>query len=473
MPTSKDHLPPPLPRLLARALKLPLSPTKQALQIVPIQLRAWLSDQTDTACRPWYILCLELYPRGKVINQRLHNPASQKPTADHLLAFLLHHMLTPPSDEPCHRPTHVSFLDPRTTARVAPLLAPLKIQTATLSLADGVQQYVRTFSDRLIQLEKATRADASERPGLLKHTDIPIPVCSALYSAAVEMYRVTPWARIPEHIALEIKLPSASKQDRYRDRYYCTVLGSDQKAFGFALMPSLSELRLKYRRAVLPRDEIADDDDDDDGALFGDAVVGGKGAGGDGRSGDRVGMRDEILVCGTCGRRVGEVRGAGDGARYVYRCGGCRRLLYCDERCQKLDWRARHRDECRQATQDPDYVFKREEWGWLNRELALLFLDPTAVPFDDLDAVEEHGWAFLAEESPPLYPMPFVTVQGSSAAVQRMDRPSLKEIGYMTLVAKAMKECVSPPPSDGVLHLASGVSISVAENLAESLHSPI
>lgn len=263
------------------------------------------------------------------------------------------------------------------------------------------------------------------------------------------MYRLTPWSRIPEHIALEIKFPTSSKHDRYRDRFYCTILGSDQKAFGFALMPSLKELRVKYRRAVLP---------DDNEPLHASTP-------------SVASMAADILVCGACGRRVGETR-LSDGTRYVDRCSGCRRMLYCNDRCQKLDWRARHREECRQATLDPDYVFKRDEWAWLNRELALLFLDPTSIPFDDLDAVEEHGWSYIDHESPPVYPMPFVTVQGSTAAVQRMDRPTVQEIEFMTLVAKAMKECISPPPSDGVLHLASGISISMAENLAESLHSP-
>lgn len=437
---------------LDAAQRVPRSDSKLVLQVVAIQLRVWLADQNDVACRPWYILCLELYPRGKVLNQRLHSPASQKPPASAFLSFVLDHIVSPPEGEKCLRPTHVSFVEKETTDSLCPMMEKLKIETSTLTLPDGIDQYVRLFSDKLLEMDKASRGEASERPGILSVQGITPEMGGNLSDAAVQMYRAGPWRRIPEHVALEIRFPSMDEGSQYRDRYYVTVLGSDEKAYGFALMPSLSELRAKYRRAVMRRADDGEEDDRDGGGISK--------------------LRGDMTVCGACGKRVGDGV-MKDGVRYVDRCGGCKRLLYCEERCQRLDWRSRHRHECQQATTDPDYVFKRREWAWLDRELALLFLDPTSVPFDDLDANEQYGWKFIDRVSPPLYPMPFVTVQSSTSTLNRMDRPSPKELIFMTLVARALTECVSPPPKGGTLHLASGVSISFAENLAQSLHSPI
>lgn len=445
---------PHLSRKLDEAQRIPRSDSKLVLQIVTIQLRVWLADQNDVACRPWYIFCLELYPRGKVINQRLHSPASQMPTASALLSFLLDHIANPPDDERRVRPTHVSFVEEATTSLLRPVLERLKVETGTLTLPDGIDDYVRLFSNKLLEMDRASRGEASERPGMLSVKGVTPEMGSKLCQAALRMYRAAPWRRIPEHVALEIWLPSIEGEGQYRDRYYVTVLGSDEKAFGFALMPSLGELRAKYRRAVLSKTggEWEEEDEGEDNGV-------GK-------------LRHDIMVCGACGKRVGDAV-MNDGIRYVDRCGGCKRLLYCGKRCQKLDWRARHRQECQQATSDPGYVFKREEWAWLNRELALLFLDPTSIPFDDLDASAQYEWKFVDDSSPPLYPMPFVTVQGSTSALNRMDRPTPNELTYMRLIASALTECVSPPPLDGTLHLASGVSISFAENLAESLNSPM
>lgn len=467
-----------LGRKLESALQVAQIDGKSALQIVPVQLRVWLADQNDVACRPWYIFCAELYPRGKVINQRVHSPASEKPDALALLNFFVDHVLNPPDGEARQRPTHVSFVDESVTATLKPALNKLKIVTETLTLADGIGDYTKLLSNKMIEMDKATRGDASERPGVLSVKGVTPGMSVDLCKAAVDMFRAQPWKKIPEHIALEMRLPGSDDDSNYRERYYVTVLGSDGQVEGFAVMPSLTNLREKYRRAIMSKTESApessDDEDRDENGLDDTSEndcdkVGDEGQG----QGHAVSKTmDDILLCGACGKRVGESV-ALDGSKFVDRCGGCHRLLYCGERCQKLDWRARHRTECQQATTDADYVFKRDEWGWLQRELALLFLDPTSIPFDDLDASEKYKWEFIKEASPPLYPLPFVTVQGSTISSNRMDRPTAKEFGFMILIAKALTECVSPPPNEGTLHLASGVSISLAENLAESIHAPL
>lgn len=448
-------LTPELTRRLEAAQRKSISASKYALQIVPVQLRVWQVDQNDVACRPWYIFCLELYPRGKVINQTVHSPASEKPSAYAMLSFLLNHINDPPQGEEPQRPTHVSFVDDAVTEQLSPILNRLKIEVGTLTLADGVDEYVKKFSDKLISMERASRGDSAERPGILSVDGITEEMGKELAASAVEMFSAQPWKRIPEHIALEIRLPS-TKNDKYRERYYVTVLGSDEKVFGFALMPSLNTLREKYKRVILSKTTSIDDSSDDEEVEIAEA-------------GAPESMGDEILLCASCGRRVGDSVHA-DGARYVERCAGCKKLLYCNDKCQKLDWRERHRSECTSAKDDPSYIFTRKEWAWLKRELALLFFCPTALPFDDLDAFEKHSWKYVEDKSPPLYPLPYATVTGGPIMSHRMDRPSQKEMEYMTLIAKALTECMSPPPKDGVMHLASGVSISVAENLAESIH---
>lgn len=334
------------------------------------------------------------------------------------------------------------------TDLLLPHLACLKINTGTLTLADGVSEFVKKYSEKIISIDRGTRGDAAERPGLLSVPSITPPVAGDLMAAAVAMYEAQPWRGIPEHLALEIRLPEDN--DAYRRRYYATVLGSDEKVYGIALVASLKNLRDKYCRAMLGKMSDSDESDDETVPIIRET-----------RMGD-----DDIFLCACCGKRVGETV-SDDGGRYVERCVGCQRLLYCNQTCQKLDWRERHREECNEAKTNGEYVFKREKWAWLRREVALLFLDPTAIPFDDLDAYEEHGWRYV-DASPTLYAMPFVTVQGSTSMSNRMDRPTLQEIIDLTLITKALTECVSPPPTEGILHLASGVSIAVAENLADS-----
>ncbi|PXF45719.1 hypothetical protein BWQ96_04487 [Gracilariopsis chorda] len=425
--------------LIKRAHKLPPPNAKLAYQIVAAQLRVWTADHTGRACRPWYIFCLELYPRGTVINQTIMRPASQPPSPTDMLSFLLSHIVDPPKNQPVALPTQVSFIDQSVTEALAPHLRRLNIEVATLTLADGLSDYVKRFSDKMISDDRATRSDTSERPGLLSVPHVSASLISKLTTAACKMYAAQPWRNIAEHLALRVLLPADS--EKRRQRFFLTVLGSDEKIMGFALMPSLHDLRSKYRRAVLHRTDGLEDD------------------------GEQGRIAPDVLVCASCGRRV-EEQLAEDGRRFVHRCAACKRLLYCDETCQRRDWAQRHRSECETAAADAEYVFRRDEWGWLKRELVCLFVDPTSVPFDDLDGFELFKWPFVREQSPPLYPLTFASVQGFTT---RVALPTKKEIEVMIDIARTLTECVRPPPKDGVIHLASGVSISVAENLADSL----
>ena len=437
-------------------MQQPLSSSKQVLQIVAVQLRVWVADSNDVVCRPWYIFCLELYPRGQVINQARHSIVSEKPQPKHFLSFLLRHISAPPTDEPRKRPTHVAFVDQNMTNLLKPVLKRLKIAVDTLTMADGVQEYIKKFSDKLVSMDRATRGDAAERPGILSVPTITPEMMTDMTNAAVATYANAPWNRIPEHVALEVRLPSKGT-DKYRKKYYLTVLGSDRKGVtGLVLTPTLGTLRMKYRRAMLSR-TAATDSDDEESPVDGNIVT----------------REDDLLLCAACGRRVGQKPQA-DGAVYVFRCAGCRKALYCGEECQKYDWRKRHRHECERARTDANFQFKREEWAWIKREVAMLFLDPTAIPFDDLENYDQYSWKYVDFASPPLYPLAFATIQGKNAfgnANNKVDRPTANELNAITLIARALAECASPPPQEGILHFASGVSVSFGENLAESIRS--
>lgn len=440
---------------LSEAAKLPQAENKVALQIVPVQLRAWIVDQNDVVCRPYYIACLELYPRGKVLNARIHFPASEKPEASALAEFLVDHMLQPPTGEPRQRPTHVSFVDKDVVKECAPVMSKLRLEGGHLTLADGVTDYVRTFSDKLVKMDRASRGDTSEHPGILSVSGVTAKAGTDLMTRAVEMYQAAPWKRVNECIALEATVPAPSSSKAHKLRFYVSVLGSGENVTGFAVMASLDALRAKYRRSKEGALANLSIDDDDDDAETSEGTT---------ASRSPVSSSGELL-CACCGCRVGEDVEA-DGCRYVHRCGGCKRLLYCDDQCQQLDWGQRHRSECKSAAADKEYIFQRDEWTWLRREQALLFVDPTSVPFDDLDSATEHNWPHIEYTSPPLYPMVFVTIEGNGEPSQRrVDRPTAGEVQVMTALATALTDCAATPPGDGEVFLPNGVSLRVAENL--------
>jgi MYND finger len=442
---------------LKEAAKLPQAVNKVALQIVAVQLRAWIVDQDDVVCRPYYIACLELYPRGKVLHAHIHSPASKKPDAAALVHFLLDHLLNPPKGEPRERPTHVSFIDEDVVKDCGAVMAKLRLEGGHLTLADGVTDYVRMFSDKLVKMERASRGDTSEHPGILSVSGVTVKAGMDLMTRAVEMYRAAPWKRIDECIALEATVPASASSKARKSRFYISVLGSGGKVVGFAVMASLDALRAKYRRSkegVLAKLNLDDDDDDEDADSNEGKTI----------SGSPVAASGELL-CAACGCRVGE-EVESDGCRYVHRCGGCRRLLYCDEQCQQLDWGQRHNNECETAAADKEFIFHRDEWTWLRRELALLFVDPTSVPFDDLDAANEHGWPHIENASPPLHPMAFVTIEGNGDPSQRrVDRPTADEVRVMTCLATALTACAAAPPGNGEVLLPNGVVLRVAEDL--------
>ncbi len=445
VPRARMKLTDELRGMLARAAKVPHPKHKQSLQIHPVQLRLW-ADDDGVAVRPWYVVVLELYPRGKVVNQYLARPVAQKPGPDQILRALLRHILEPPEGARA-RPAHVAVVERGVHAALQAVLPKAFTRLECTTLADGLDDYVNAFSERMVASDKGTRADGSQRAGLLR-AGVGAREAGALATTACAMWRMGPWKRIVDTIALRAVVPV---DDVRTQTYYVSVLGNDDDSVkGFALMPTLAALRAKYRRH--------------NKAAVCDVDVGAT---------NKPHVDLDKLLCAACGRCLATDsqrarRRPDDGERaqlYVYRCSGCGRVMYCNEKCQRVDWKARHRTECEKARTDENFVFERKEWAWLNRELALLFVDPTAVPFDDLDAFEQHAWPLIDNENPPLYPFAFVTVIQDQMLQPRVERPGPREVEVLTMIASALAECTAPPPEDTTLHLKNGVSISVCEDL--------
>lgn len=456
--------------LLGRASKVPTSASRVALQVHGVRLRLWADDDGE-AIRPWYVVILELYPRGKVVNQYMARPPGRKPDASELLRVLLRHIVDPPNGEPQVRPTHVSFVDEEVANALKPRLHGIKVER--LSLADGVNEYVAKFSERLVQADKGTRADNAELTGILASAE-PSDVDEMMKNSQA-MWDRKPWSGINDTLAIKATLPD---DDGKMQVVYVSVLGGSKDSVkGFAIMPTLQALRTKFRRHQMKSAGLLDLESmkkDTDTAVIVDSVV-----------------------CAACGRRVAQTSDSGicqpvnenkmngilkangetpNGTSkteneknqvWALRCAGCRRVYYCDEECQRTDWKRRHHEECNKASTDLEFTFNRPEWAWMVRELALLYVDPTAIPFDDLDAFEQNQWDHVpgSKESPPLYPFAFVSVIRPDSLQPRLERPIAREVRAVSAVASALSECVAAPPRDTVLHLASGVSLRVAEDL--------
>lgn len=480
-------------RALPRSSRAVSGGSKRVWQIVAVPLRVWATDPASgRVVRPYYNLALELYPSGTVSGcGRVQTRVDVPPPASELLRFALAAMAEPVGDNaPRVRPDVVTFVDAATTAAATPALTAAGIEPQTLSLADGVAEYVASLSAKMVEKDTAAVGDASNHPGLLRTPGVTVSVLRSLHDSAALMAAARPWRVLPESIALRF----TSLDGRV---YYVSVFGSDGDATGFVAAPSLVALQAKFTRATGRGAPVFSEGEDVP------TVYGG-----------------EVVTCAACGRRLAErgqtrrraaaaaaagitAPGVGDGksvgggsadgtddtsGSLIDRCSRCHVVHYCGPACQARDWVARHRAECTDAEAGPRLA-PRHEAAWTRRELALLLCDPTAVPFDDLDVVAEHGLAPVTgdpDKPKPdgggvLYPVPFVTVaQGGAVGADAaggqppslaggakpgVDRPILSEIEFLDAAARALAE-LEAPPQRGLEVAAQGLRICTERNMA-------
>lgn len=266
-------------RALPRSSRAGSGGSKRVWQIVAVPLRVWATDPaTGRVIRPYYNFALELYPSGRVSGfGRVRTRVDVPPPASELLRFALAAMAEPAGDNaPRVRPDVVTFVDAATTAAATPALIAADIEPQTLSLAEGVAEYVASLSAKMVEKDTAAIGEASGHPGLLRTPGVTVPVLRSLHDSAAVMAAARPWRVLPESIALRI----TSLDGRV---YYVSVFGSDGDATGFVAAPSLVALQAKFTRAT------------GRGApVFGEgeelpAVYGG-----------------EVVTCAACGRRLAE-----------------------------------------------------------------------------------------------------------------------------------------------------------------------
>jgi len=470
--------------LVIRASRVKLSESKLAIQLHGVQLRLW-ADDSGLAIRPWYQVILELYPRGKVVNQYLGKPPGVQPSSTSLFTALCKHILEPPNGEERLRPTDISIVkgtfSPKAEESFRKAVATLggnNIKFEVLTVADGVREYISKFSDRLVEMEKGTRSDGSERAGMLSM--ISSEQAGELVHSAVAMHGSQPWKNIMDTVALKMWVPNTQGHSKGRnkgDLMYVSVLGKDEDSVkGFAIMPTLAGLRAKYRRHNKTVLDSLEEEVNADGNTNGNEEK------------KKIDLKELLdkLVCAYCGSRVipiemetckvvpggkeasntngfgnkemngngnpgSTANGSSSNGTYINRCGGCRKVMYCDSECQKKDWKLRHRSECKAASEDAEYTFKRPEWGWQTRELALLFVDPTSIPFDDLDSFEKFDWPTIppTDDEVPLIPYAFVTVISDNLGIPpRVERPDEREANILKTVAQALTQCTAKPPDE-------------------------
>ncbi|OSX69296.1 hypothetical protein BU14_1650s0002 [Porphyra umbilicalis] len=457
--------------------------SKRVWQIVSLPLRVWATDPaTGAVIRPFYMLALELYPSGSVsaCGRVRERPAEHPPPLE-LLRFALASMAEPAGDNgPRVRPDVVTFLDEATTALATPPLAAAGMEAQTLTLAEGVSEYVASLSNKMVEKDTAAVGDVSGHPGLLRSPGVTVDVLRSMHASAAAMAAARPWRYLPERLALRVTALDGRV-------YFVSVFGSDGDATGFVAAPSLVALQAKFTRATGMGTPVLAD------GVEVPSVYGG-----------------EVVLCAACGRRLAEkgrprprppCAGAtgrsADGAAAgddgvsgtpVNRCSRCHAVYYCGRPCQVRDWAARHHAECTDAEAGPRLA-ARPEGVWVRRELALILCDPTAVPFDDLDAIAEHGLGGMAgdpDKPKPdaggvLYPVPFVTVAGAGAggggggaagsdaagltAKPGVERPGLQELELLDAVARALAE-VTEPPARGVEVAAHGLRFCTERDMS-------
>jgi len=75
---------------------------------------------------------------------------------------------------------------------------------------------------------------------------------------------------------------------------------------------------------------------------------------------------------------------------------------------------------------------------WAKEESSMLFEGPTQIPFDDHDAIDEHGWVVNGTKG---FPLPINYVSGQP------ERPTPQNLLWMQLAMKAVQAILADAPS--------------------------
>lgn len=214
------------------------------------------------------------------------------------------------------------------------------------------------------------------------------------YDACARYTRLEPWNRLAERQAIQIDARDDVRIDKRHSVSRGTVFSSviatraaDANIHGLALFFTRADLE---RRVLPPGETLAHL------------------------------AHPELRRCGFCDKK------AAPGSE-LRRCTRCKCTFYCNSECQKSHWRD-HKLNCIAPGAAPAASTSSIQWG--AKEISILFGAVTSVPFDDLDAIDKHGFAIATYDNAPYYP---------SAVVFKHGEPEVPDVSSLFWLTRALE----------------------------------
>lgn len=213
------------------------------------------------------------------------------------------------------------------------------------------------------------------------------------YAACAHYAMLEPWNRLAERQAIQIDAREEIRIDKRhtvsRGTIFSSVIATraaESNIHGLALFFTRADLE----RRVLP-------------------------------SGEQLAhiANPELRRCGFCDKK--SVAGA-----ELRRCTRCKCTFYCNAECQKSHW-TDHKLNCIAPGAAPPAGSKQIQWG--AKEISILFGSMTSVPFDDLDAIDRHGFAIGKYRDEAYYP---------SAVVFKQGEPEIPDVSSLLWLTRAL-----------------------------------
>lgn len=470
---------------LRAAKRLPQS--RDQWQFLVKRLRLWLTRADGRQVRPPCMLIIDLYPHGALRAHRFPENATTEaelPVVSEALEFILDEMLAPQREGVMSaRPSSISFASQGLAEALALPLGYLLCdqvsgeagsqeteryltskganawRPSVLVEAEGVREFMHRFAENLVAKGKGATSTASESPGLIQTLmsggerrdgaaahryrlrSLSSPEAEAVvahyYRLACLMYERKPWDTVSESWLFRVEsvcdeqaLVGPGPVALRMHTRFLVVLGGN--APGFVGLPSVRAARKRYAASIRQRIGAStktgtaaqhNESDEPTTPLYTPSEVVAS------LSEDDI---PDVVLCAHTGRVIP--------GPYAYRCSRCKRAYYVDSEAQKADWQ-RHAPECEaianaKTSASESSILDARDLSlitrnfWRYAELVHLYMEESALCFDDLDAIEENGWPIAARSS-NAWPVPFVTIGGGSLPRPLVERPNLEELSWM------------------------------------------
>ena len=198
---------------LTKNLTAKESHPKEIWQIVVKPLRVWAAASRPAPsgevlpCRPRFMFVGNLYPTGKLLYRRACDPPEEQPSTFFVLDAIKQLILTPPEDQPQHRPGKIVFSDKDLAVKLHTSLERIGIDCGYLSEADAFDDYARAISKHLLEKEMADVSPSNNKPGLLSVSHVTEELFKRFWNATQEFYALSPWKFTKERQCFRIRVP--------------------------------------------------------------------------------------------------------------------------------------------------------------------------------------------------------------------------------------------------------------------------